>query len=130
MVPAVPEAQRWQEPALSTLGNERGHVGYLGHLALILAVRETSFPGGPHRALLGKLTLSLARKMEHGPCGLAETYPGELYVPDNAVALAAVALAARAGVTAQAAPALPLPLGLSPAATGFAIASARRLSDT
>ena len=212
------DTQRWQEPALSTLGSARGHMGYLGHLALILAVRETSFPGGPHRALLAKLALALTRKMEHGPCGLAETYPGELYVPDNAVALAAVALAARAGVTAQAAPALlqrlrgryaeptsgllpfrvspscqaldhdrasgaawnllylglvdeayvqnsyrvlcerfldrplpglwgvrgwprgvsragdvdsgPLPLGLSPAATGFAIASARRLSDT
>ena len=211
------DTQRWQESALPALGNDRGHVGYLGHLALILAVRETSFQGGPHRALLGKLALGLARKMEHGPCGLAETYPGELYVPDNAVALAALALAARAGITPQAAPSLlqrlrgryaepasgllpfrvspgcqaldhdrasgaawnllclglvdeayvqdgyrvlrerfldrplpglwgvrewprgvsragdidsgPLPLGLSPAATGFAIASARRLSD-
>ncbi len=46
------DTQRWQKPALSTLGNDRGHVGYQGHLALILAVPETSFPGGPHRACL------------------------------------------------------------------------------
>lgn len=47
-------------------------MGYLGHLALILAVDETSFPGGQHRALLGKLALALTRKMEHGPCGLRQ----------------------------------------------------------
>jgi hypothetical protein len=211
------DTERWQESALSTLDNQHGHVGYLGHLALILAVRETCFPGGSHRALLAQLARALARKLDQGPCGLAETYPGELYVPDNAVALAALALAARAGVSPDVAPGLlkklrtryaqptslllpfrvdagcqaldhdrasgaawnllylalvdadyvrhsypfllqqfldrplpglwglrewprgmdrggdidsgPLPFGLSPAATGFAIASARRMSD-
>ena len=100
------DTQRWQEPALSTLGTNHGHIGYLGHLTLILAVRELRFPGGPHRRFLGQLTAALARKLAHGPCGLAQTYPGELYIPDNAVVLAALALAARAGCGPAVAPEL------------------------
>lgn len=92
------DTERWQQAALSTLHSPSGHIGYLGHLALILAVRETCFPGGRHRALLAQLARALTRKLAQAPCGLAETYPGELYVPDNAVAMAALALAARAGL--------------------------------
>lgn len=91
------DTRRWNEPALETLASDRGHVGYLGHLTLILAAREVSFPGGRHQRLLRELAAALARKIDHGPCGLAQTYPEELYLPDNAVALAALALAARAG---------------------------------
>lgn len=91
------DTQRWNEPALETLASDRGHVGYLGHLTLILAARQVCSPGGRHQRLLGELAAALARKIEKGACGVAETYPGELYLPDNAVALAALALAARAG---------------------------------
>lgn len=94
------DTNRWGAPALSTLGTDAGHVGYLGHLALLLAVRELCVAGGPHRALLGQLSAALARKVRGGSCGLAETYPGETYFPDNAVALAALSLAAHAGVAA------------------------------
>ena len=100
------DTRRWNEAALETLANHRGHVGYLGHLTLILAVREVSFPGSRHRSLLGQLAAALLRKLAHGPCGLAETYPGELYMPDNTVALAALALAARAGSAPDLAPGL------------------------
>ena len=96
------DAALWGAPALTTLDTDAGHVGYLGHLALLLAVREVSAPGGPHRALLARLTHALERKLRGGRCALAETYPGETYVPDNAVALAALALATRAGVARHA----------------------------
>lgn len=96
------DATLWGKPALGTLDTDAGHVGYLGHLALLLAVREVCVPGGPHRALLARLTHALERKIRRGPCALAETYPGETYVPDNAVALAALALATRAGVARHA----------------------------
>lgn len=92
------DTERWGAPALATLSSDAGHVGYLGHLALLLAVREVRAAGGPHRALLESLSAALVRKIRRGACGLAETYPGETYVPDNAVALAALALAARAGL--------------------------------
>lgn len=88
----------WGGPALSALATDAGHVGYLGHLALLLSVRELLIPGGPHRALLTHLSEALARKISRGSCGLAETYPGEIYFPDNAVALAALSLSARAGI--------------------------------
>ena len=91
----------WGAPALSALNTDAGHVGYLGHLALLLSVREFLIPGGPHRPLLTHLCEALARKIRRGACGLAETYPGETYFPDNAVALAALSVAARAGIGAK-----------------------------
>ena len=100
------DTEGWSEAALATLSNNRGHVGYLGHLTLILAVRELSSPGSRHRSLLMQLAAALGRKLTNGPCGLAETYPGELYLPDNAVALAALALATRAGSAPDLAPGL------------------------
>lgn len=95
------DTRRWKEPAMTSLPSERGHVGYLGHLTLLLAADEVAFPNGPNRALLKKLTDALRSKVTRGPCELAETYPGEIYIPDNAVALAALALAARAGIVGE-----------------------------
>jgi len=95
---------QWKEVALDTLPSDRGHAGYLGHLALLVAADELAFPGGPNRPLLGRLAEALARKVEQSPCGLAETYPGEIYVPDNAVIVAALALSARAGLLPAARP--------------------------
>lgn len=92
------DIERWGAPALSSLDSDAGHIGYLGHLALVLAVRELWDSGGPHRALLAQLSVALDRKIRRGSCGLAETYPGETYFPDNAVALAALSVAARAGI--------------------------------
>jgi hypothetical protein len=92
------DTARWSESALDSLDSPHGHIGYLGHLALILAVDEFSFPNGHHRDLLARLAAAIARKIDQGPCGLAETYPNEIYLPDNAVALAALSLAERAGL--------------------------------
>lgn len=92
------DTNRWKESALDTLPSDQGHIGYLAHLALCLAADELTFPKGPHRELLGKVANAIAHKIEKGRCGLAETYPGEVYLPDNAAALAALALAERTGV--------------------------------
>jgi hypothetical protein len=86
------------EDALDSLDSDHGHVGYLGHLALILAFEEDLSPKGPNRALLQRLTAALVRRLERDPTGLAETYPKQHFVPDNAVALAAIALASRLGL--------------------------------
>jgi hypothetical protein len=99
------DTDKWNKAALDTLASDHGHIGYLGHLTLILAVDELTSPKGPHRELLGRVAPAIARKIARAPCGIAETYPGELYLPDNAVALAALALAERAGI-APAEPAL------------------------
>ena len=44
------DTRRWNEAALETLANHRGHVGYLGHLTLILAVRGARLLGSDRSA--------------------------------------------------------------------------------
>ena len=84
------DTDRWGESARGSLASPDGHIGYLGHLALLIAVDELTFQGGANRAQLTSLVEAITRKITSSPCGLAETYPGEVYVPDNAVALAAL----------------------------------------
>jgi hypothetical protein len=93
------DTTQWNnEDALDSLEGNHGHVGYLGHLALILAFEEDLSPKGPNRALLQRITTALIRRIEHDPLGLAETYPKQHFIPDNAVALAAIALTSRLGL--------------------------------
>lgn len=92
------DTDRWGAPARETLAGNDGHIGYLGHLALLLAADEMTFQGGANRAQITALSAAIVRKITSAPCGLAETYPGEVYLPDNAVAIAALALAERSGL--------------------------------
>lgn len=75
---------------LTTLDQPGAHAGYLGQLLLAMdaacllgAERDESL----HRALAA----SMARRLEAAPHGLLETYPGEIYVPDNVVTVAGLA---------------------------------------
>ncbi|RYE86185.1 MAG: hypothetical protein EOO75_16040, partial [Myxococcales bacterium] len=92
------DTDRWGAPARETLAGNDGHIGYLGHLALLLAADEMTFQGGANRVQIAALSAAIVRKITAAPCGLAETYPGEVYLPDNAVAIAALALAERSNL--------------------------------
>ena len=87
----------WNEKPLGALKafeegkDARGHVGYLGHLGIIVAA---------HYALGSKENLELfenianySRKLlTKSPHLLAETYPGECYIPDNVVLVTVISL--------------------------------------
>ena len=75
---------------------DRGHVAYLGYAGLALGLHRLVVPAsrfdGPHDAIV----TALGRRFLAAPSGLVETYPGEVYPVDNAAALGALALHARA----------------------------------
>lgn len=83
------DTKQWGADALQTLGRSEAHAGYLGHVAL--AMDAACLLGGErdealHRAIID----ALARRIATAPEGLIETYPGEIYVPDNVVVMAAI----------------------------------------
>lgn len=81
------------EEALASLSNSNGHLGYLGHLNLMLAAYHTL--GGTkesHLRLFPQVSEALIRKMPIHGTGLGETYPGQVFIADNVAAMASVAL--------------------------------------
>lgn len=70
-----PEARRfdtvtWGSDALETLGNSEGHVGYLGHLGLLLST-ECMLGGHAHDEWRRKVVGSLERRYRAAPAGVA-----------------------------------------------------------
>lgn len=83
------DTKQWGADALETLARSEAHAGYLGHV--LLAMDAACLLGGErdeqlHRAIVD----SLARRIATAPEGLIETYPGEIYVPDNVVVMAGI----------------------------------------
>ncbi|HEY1956950.1 MAG TPA: hypothetical protein VGH28_15120 [Polyangiaceae bacterium] len=88
------DAQRWGDDPIDAMNGASSHLGYLGHLALILeANRLLGGRDAELAALEPKVIGALADKLRGAPGALVPTYPNETYVADNAVALAAIALA-------------------------------------
>ena len=83
-----------EAPAGSSL--DRGHVAYLGYAGLALGLHR--LVAGPSRfdAQHDAIVAALARRFAASSTGLVETYPGEVYPVDNAAALGALALHAKA----------------------------------
>ena len=88
---------------------DRGHVAYLGYAGLALGLHRLVVPASRFDATHDAIAAALARRFAAAPTGLVETYPGEVYPVDNAAALGALALHAKA---AHAAPAVGLGRGL------------------
>lgn len=87
------DRQMWHgEDALDSLAGPAGHIGYLGHVALMLGMHRL-LGEAQHEALHRQLVGALARRMERSPSLHLETYPGEVYAMDNAVVAAALAVA-------------------------------------
>lgn len=81
------DTRQWGNDALTGQG---AHVGYLGHA--VLTLDAACLLGGERDAELHRRMVNiLARHFEASPTGLVETYPGEIYVPDNVVGVAAIA---------------------------------------
>jgi hypothetical protein len=88
----VSEVKMWRDDPLSCLAGDHGHAGYLGHLGVVLSAHR--FLGGDGRFddLHHRIVGALARRLESRAAPLLETYPKEIYVPDNVVVLAVIGL--------------------------------------
>ncbi len=83
------DTKQWGTDAFTSLDRSEAHAGYLGHV--VLALDAACLLGGVRDAALHEqLVNALARRISQSPSGLIETYPGETYVPDNLVVLAAL----------------------------------------
>ncbi len=84
------DTDRWGEDALEGLSGAKPHLGYLGHLALILEAKRVL--GGGVDANEEPVLAALRRRVGAGPSPVLETYPDERYVADNVVVWAAIAM--------------------------------------
>jgi len=75
---------------------DTGHVAYLGYAGLALGLHRVLRPNSRFAETDDLVVAVLARRIDASGTGFVETYPGEVYPVDNASALAAIALHARA----------------------------------
>lgn len=88
------DAGRWGDDPIDAMDGASSHLGYLGHLGVILEAYRLLGGTDPKLvALEGKVVAALTTKLAAAKSGLLPTYPGETYVADNAVVLAVLALA-------------------------------------
>ena len=88
------DTERYGTDALLGLENSDGHVGYLGHVMLVLGA-ECALGSSKHRREADAVSSALRARFLAAPHGLIETYPGRYWIPDNAAALAGVELYGR-----------------------------------
>jgi hypothetical protein len=78
----------WHEDAIDSLEGDQGHVGYLGHLNLMLGCYFLL--GGDDealRTLFQKVSATLARRLEASGSYHAESFPGWIYTADNVIVI-------------------------------------------
>jgi hypothetical protein len=96
------DSQVWGTDALASLEEppgssaDRGHVAYLGYAGLALGLHRYLRPASRFTAREEAIASALARRIDASPTGFVETYPGEVYPVDNASAIAALAVHAKA----------------------------------
>lgn len=97
--PDIREFERlhWGWDALKALEQpgsqrDRGSIGYLGHLNFLLGAFRMLGGDNRYSDLHLKISDALARRLLSSHSLFVETFPGEIYVPDNLVVLASLAL--------------------------------------
>jgi hypothetical protein len=85
----------WGEKPLDdrVLNSDEGHVGYYGHINLMLGCYALLNNDGRFKELHYKISEAIARRMKKYPHRHIQTYPGETYPPDNAVSAASLRVA-------------------------------------
>ena len=85
----------WGERSLDekTLNKDYGHIGYYGHINLMLGCYALLNNDGKFLELHRKISDAIARRMKKYAHRHIETYPGETYPPDNTVAAASLRVA-------------------------------------
>jgi hypothetical protein len=96
------DREAWGEDPIESLDvpveRAHGHLAFLAYANLALAMQSRLKGGapGPSASLGAAITEALARRFAASPTSLLESYPGETYPADNAVAVASIALHDRA----------------------------------
>lgn len=90
------DVEAWGEDPLASLAGNAGHLAYLGYANLALSVHRRLDPRSRFASENDAMTEALARRFDAGRDRLLESYPGETYPADNAVAIASIALHDRA----------------------------------
>jgi hypothetical protein len=87
------ETNSWGEDALSTLDGNNGHIGYLAHLNFMLGAYR--IVGGDARFdhLHRRISDALARRVLQSRHHYLETFPGQIFIPDNAATIASLSIA-------------------------------------
>lgn len=85
----------WGEQPLNeeVLNKDEGHIGYYGHLNLMLGCYALLNNDGRFKDLHIKISNAIANRMQKYPHRHIETYPGETYPPDNTVSAASLKVA-------------------------------------
>jgi hypothetical protein len=85
----------WNENPLDeqVLNADRGHLGYYGHLNLMLGCYALLNNDGKYKELHLKISNAIAKRMAKYGHRHVETYPLETYPPDNSVAVASLKVA-------------------------------------
>lgn len=86
------DSRSWENDAIETLDDGRGHAAYLGYLNFLLGLYRQLEPENRFVELNNRISRALVSRMAASPNGLVETYPGEWYPVDNAPVLASVAM--------------------------------------
>jgi len=75
------------------LSGDEGHIGYYGHLNMLIGCYTLLNPDGRFDAWHRKISEAIARRMRKYPHRQVETYPGQNYPPDTAAAVASLRVA-------------------------------------
>jgi hypothetical protein len=87
------ERNSWGEDALSTLSGKNGHIGYLAHLNLMLGAHRAIGGDGRFDQMHRSISDALARRVLESPHHYLETFPGQVFIPDNAAMIASLSTA-------------------------------------
>ena len=87
---SIPRAFR--NPNAVSAADSISSVLYLGHLNLMLGCHRLLDPASPYQALYDSVSAGLYRRLATAPSHCLESYPGGVWVPDNAVAVASLQL--------------------------------------
>ena len=88
----VYEKRYWGEDALETLEGTNGHIGYLGHLNLLLSLYGVLGGDDRYESLHVRISNALSRRIQDGKHPFLETFPSQIFIPDNSVVIASLSL--------------------------------------
>lgn len=86
----------WDEDPLESLDGDHDHAAYLGYVDLSLSYARLLDWNDAHAEINDRITAALVRRLEHSTTLMLQTYPGDVYPPDNTAVAGAIALYDRA----------------------------------
>lgn len=84
------EEYHWGEDAIDTLSGNNGHIGYLAHLNWMFGAYRLVGGSKEYDKLHKDITEAIVRRISSSKSLYIETFPSEIYVPDNTCAIASI----------------------------------------